>query len=107
VDLGNLVAPGPFLFGTAYLWPAAGMASRTTAWTLTNAHAYVAMIGFAVAAWGVLEQYAWWETAAVVSGVAGLVAVVSFVAGQSQLDVGFADFGVQVNLWMHILAVRL
>jgi monoamine oxidase len=25
------------------------------------------------------------------------------VAGQSQLDAGFADFGVQINLWMHIL----
>lgn len=44
-----------------------------------------------------------WMTAAVVSGIAGLVAVVPFVAGQSQLDVGFADFGVQINLWMHIL----
>ena len=43
------------------------------------------------------------ETAAVVSGIAGLVTVVSFVAGQSQLDAGFADFGEQINLWMHIL----
>ena len=41
--------------------------------------------------------------AAVVSGIAGLVAVVPFVAGQNQLDVGFADFGVQINLEMHIL----
>jgi hypothetical protein len=74
-----------------------------TAWTLTKVLAYVAVIGFAVAAWAVFKQYSWWETAAVVSGIAGLVAVVPFVAGQSQLDVGFADFGVQINLWMHIL----
>jgi hypothetical protein len=105
---GNLVALGLFLFGTAFLWLAADMAGRTTApsgtaWTLTNVLAYVAVIGLVVAAWGVFKQYAWWETAAVVSGVAGLVAVVPFVAGQSQLDVGFADFGVQINLWMHIL----
>jgi sugar phosphate permease len=104
----NLVALGLFLVGTAFLWLAAAMACSTpapsgTAWTLTNVLAYVAVIGFAVAAWGVLEQYSWWETAAVVSGVAGLVAVVSFVAGQSQFDVGFADFGGQINLWMHIL----
>jgi hypothetical protein len=38
-----------------------------------------------------------------VSGIAGLVAVVSFAAGQSQPDGGFADFGVQIHLWMHIL----
>jgi hypothetical protein len=102
------VALGLFLFGTTFLWMTAAMADRTpapsgTAWTLTNVLAYVAVIGFAVAARGVFKQYSWWETAAVVSGIAGLVAVVPFVAGQSQLDVGFADFGVQINLWMHIL----
>ena len=30
-------------------------------------------------------------------------AVVPFIVGQSQLDAGFADLGVQINLWMHIL----
>ena len=104
----NLVALGLFLVGTTYLWLAAAMAGRPpapsgTAWRLTNVLAYVAVTGFVVAAWGVLEQYSWRETAAVVSRVAGLVAVVPFVAGQSQLDAGFADFGVQINLWMHIL----
>jgi hypothetical protein len=72
-------------------------------WTLTNVLVYVAVIGLVVAAWGMFKQYSWWEMAPVVPGIAGLVAVVSFVAGQSQLDVGFADFGVQINLWMHIL----
>lgn len=91
----NLVALGLFLFGTAYLWLAAGRAPAPsgTACTLTNVLAYVAVIGSAVAACGVFKQYSWWETAAVVSGVAGLVAVVSFVAGQSRFDDGFADFG--------------
>jgi hypothetical protein len=51
----------------------------------------------------VYRQYAWWDTAALVSGVVGLVAVVPFAVGQSQLDVGFGDLGVQINLWMHIL----
>jgi len=101
----NLVALGLVLFGTAYLWLAAGRAPApsATACTLTNVLAYVAVIGSAAAACGVFKQYSWWETAAVVSGVAGLVAVVSFVAGQSQLDGGFEGFGVQINLWMHIL----
>jgi hypothetical protein len=86
----NLVALGLFLFGTAYLWLAAGRAPAPsgTACTLTNVLAYVAVIGSAAAACGGFKQYSWWETAAVVSGVAGLVAVVSFVAGQGQFDAG-------------------
>jgi hypothetical protein len=101
----NLVALGPFLFGTTCLSMTAGStpAPSGTAWRLTNVLAYVAVTGFVVAAWGVFKQYSRWETAAVVSGLAGLVAVVSFVAGQSQFDAGFADFGVRINLWMHIL----
>jgi hypothetical protein len=51
----------------------------------------------------VFKQYSWWETAALVSGIVGLVAVVPFIVGQSQLEVGFGDLGVQINLWMHIL----
>jgi len=47
-----------------------------TAWALTKVLAYLAVIGFAIAAWGVFKQYSWWETAAVASGIAGLVAVV-------------------------------
>jgi hypothetical protein len=41
--------------------------------------------------------------AALLSGIVGLIAVVPFIVGQSQLDVGFGDLGVQINLWMHIL----
>jgi hypothetical protein len=78
-------------------------APNGTVWTLTNVLVYVAVIGLVVAAWGMFKQYAWWEMAAVAPGIAGLVAVVSFAAGQSQLDVGFADFGGQINLWMHFL----
>jgi len=104
----NLVALGLFLFGTTFLWMTAAMAGKTpppsgTAWTLANVLAYIAVIGFAIVAWGVFKQYSWWETAAVVSGVVGLVAVVPFIVAQSQLDVGFADLGVQISLWMHIL----
>jgi hypothetical protein len=104
----NLVALGLFLFGTTFLWMTAAMAGKTpppsgTAWTLANALAYVAVIGFAIAAWAVFKQYSWWEPAAVASGGVGLAAVVPFIVGQSQLDVGFGDLGVQINLWMHIL----
>ena len=104
----NVVALGLFLFGTTFLWMTAAMAGKTPpptgiAWTATNVLAYVAIIGFTIAAWAVFKQYSWWETAALVSGFVGLVAVVPFIVGQSQLEVGFGDPGVQINLWMHIL----
>ena len=78
-------------------------AAHRTAWTLTNVLAYVAIIGFAIAAWAVFKQYSWWETAALLSAIVGLVAVVPFIVGQSQLEVGFGDLSVQINLWMHLL----
>jgi hypothetical protein len=89
----NIVALGLFLSGTTCLWLAAVMAGRApapsgTACTLTNVLAYVAVIGSAIAAWGVFTQYSRRETATVVSGIAGLVAVVPSVAGQGQLDAG-------------------
>ena len=76
---------------------------RGTAWTLANVLAYVTVVGFTIAAWAVFKQYPWWETAALLSGIVGLIAVIPFIVGQSQLDIGFADLGVQINLWLHIL----
>lgn len=103
-----LIAIGLFLFGTTFLWMTAFMSGKTpppsgTAWTIANVVAYVAIAAFAIAAWGLFKQYSWWETAAVMSGAIGLVAVIPFVVGQSQLEVGFGDTGVQINLWLHIL----
>jgi hypothetical protein len=104
----NIFALGLFLFGTTFLWMTPAFAGQTppptgTAWTLANALALVAVVGFAIAAWGVFKEYSWWEAAAAVSAVIGLVCVVPFVVGQSQLDIGFGDLGVQINLWMHVL----
>lgn len=104
----NVFALGVFLFGTTFLWMTAAMAGTTppptgAAWTLTNVLCLAAAIGFTIAAWAVYRQYAWWDTAARVSGIVGLVAVVPFIIAQSQLAVGFGDPGVQINLWMHIL----
>jgi hypothetical protein len=104
----TLVAIGLFLFGTTFLWMTAFMAGKAppptgTAWTIANVLAYVAIVSFAIAAWGVFRQASWWETAAVLSGIVGLVAVVPFIVGQSQLEVGLGDLGVQINLWFHIL----
>jgi hypothetical protein len=104
----NVMAVGLFLFGTTFLWMTASFTGRTPppsggAWTIVNALAMVSLVGFAVAAWGVYKQFEWWEVAAAMSGVMGLASVVPFVVGESQLDVGFADPGVQINLWMHVI----
>ena len=104
----NLLALGLFLFGTTFQWMTPAFAGKTppptgTAWTLANILALIAVAGFTIAAWAVFKQYSWWETAALVSGIVGLVAVVPFIVGQSQLDVGLADPGVQINLWLHLL----
>ena len=64
---------------------------------------FAAVFGLTIAAWAVFKQYAWWDTAALVSGTVGLVAVVPFAVAQSQLDVGLGDLGVQINLWTHIV----
>ena len=64
---------------------------------------FAAVFGLTIAAWAVLKQYAWWDTAALVSGTVGLVAVVPFIVAQSQLDVGLGDPSVQINRSMHIV----
>jgi hypothetical protein len=76
---------------------------KGTAWTLANILALAALVGFAIAGWAVFKEYSWWQAATLVSAIVGLVAVVPFIIGQSRLDVGLSDLGVQINLWMHIV----
>jgi hypothetical protein len=104
----NVVAVGLFLFGSTFLWLTAAMAGKTppptgTPWTVVNVLAYIAIIGFTIAAWAVFKQYSWWESPAVLSGFVGLGAAVAFIFAQRQLDVGFSDLGVQINLWLHLV----
>ena len=106
--LKNLLAIGLFLFGTTFLWMTPAFAGRTppptgAAWTVVNLLALIALLGFTVAAWGVFKGYSWWPTIAVVSSIVGLVAVVPFVVGIRQINAAFADLGLQINLWLHVL----
>ena len=108
MDFRAFLAVSLFLFGSTFLWMTAAMSGKTpppvgTAWTGTNLLAYAAILLFTVAAWGVFKEYSWWPGAVVASGAVGLVAVVSFVLAQRQLDTGLGDGGVQINLWMHLL----
>ena len=104
----NVVAVGLFLFGSTFLWMTPAFAGRTRpptgmAWTVVNILALVAVAGFTVAAWAVFKQYSWWGSVTLVSAVIGLVALIPFVFGLWQIGVGFADLGVQINLWLHLV----
>jgi hypothetical protein len=104
----NIVAIGLFLFGTTFLWMTASFTGKTpppegSLWTIENILALVAVIGFSAAAWGVFKDLALWEPVAVASATVGLIAVIPYIVGLTQIDVGFADLGVQINLAMHVL----
>jgi hypothetical protein len=104
----NLVAVGLFLFGSTFLWMTPAFAGRTppptgVAWTLANILALAAVAAFTIAAWAVFKEYSWWTPVTLVSAIIGLVAVIAFIVGLLQIEVGFADVGVQINLWMHVV----
>jgi hypothetical protein len=106
--LKNVVAVGLFLFGTTFLWMTASFAGRTPpptgpAWSAENVLALVALVGFTAAAWGVFKDQSWWEPVAVASAIVGLVAVVPYLVGLTQIEGDLADPGVEINLAMHVV----
>ena len=105
----NLVAVGLFLFGSTFLWmtrdflanPREGTAAL---WSVVQALAFIAIIGFAIAAWGVFKEASWWEPVALVSAFVGLAALVPYVIGIRQVgDAG--DAGVQMNIGIHVVGI--
>jgi hypothetical protein len=104
----NVFAVGLFLFGTTFVWMTASFAGRTppptgAAWAVVNALTLLVVVGFTVAAWGVFKGASWWETVALASAVVGLVSMIPYLVGLTQIDATFADLGIEINLWMHIL----
>ena len=104
----NMFALGLFLFGTTFLWMTASFAGTTpppkgTAWSIVNVFALVAVAAFTVAASGVFKDHQWWQAAALGAAIVGVAAVIPYVVGLRQTEVGLADPGVQINLWMHVL----
>jgi len=104
----TFAAVAMFLFGTTFLWLTAAFAGRASpptgpAWSVVDVAVLVAVAGFTLAAWGLYRDRSWWEVVAVASAVVGLVAVVPFLIGMRQIDADFADLGVQINIWLHVL----
>ena len=98
-------ALGMFLFGTTFIWMTPAFAGRTpaptgTTWTITNVLALATVVGFSVAAWGVWKNTGWWQTAAVVSAIVGLIAVAPFFFGLRQSGIPM-DLGIGINIVLH------
>lgn len=80
----NVVALGVFLFGTTYLWltPSfVGKSATGAVWTVVQALAMAAILGFAVAAWGIFKAAGWWEPVVIVSAIVGTAAVIAYWIG--------------------------
>lgn len=84
----NLGGAALFLFGSTFVWltpmfAAPGVDTSGAAWATAGALAWVTMIGFTIATWGLFRRAGWWETLAVASAVAGLVTLAPYwVAAQ-------------------------
>jgi hypothetical protein len=79
----NVLAIGVFLFGTTFLWLTAAFngGERLTGarlWKVIQALALAAVIGFAVAAWGIFKTTGWWEPIAIASAIVGMASVLPY-----------------------------
>jgi predicted permease len=107
----NCVALGLFLFGTTFLWMTRDFLANPregtgALWSVVQVLVYVAIIGFAVAAWGVFTEKTWWEPVAIASAVVGLAALVPYVLGVRHVgDAG--DAGVQMNIAIHAIGTAV
>ena len=75
----NIGGVALFLFGTTYLWitpmfASEGISTRGVLWSITNVLAFLTLIGFTIATWGLFKKAGWWDNVAIASAVLGLVA---------------------------------
>lgn len=105
----NVVAVALFLFGTTFLWMTRDFLANPregsgALWSIVQVLVFVAIVGFAAAAWGVLKEATWWEPVALASAFVGLAAFVPYVIGVRQVgDAG--DAGVQMNIAIHAAGI--
>jgi hypothetical protein len=79
----NIGGVALFLFGTTYLWitpmfASEGISTRGVLWSITNVLAFLTLIGFTIATWGLFKKAGWWDNVAIASAVLGLVALIPF-----------------------------
>ena len=102
----NLGGISLFLAGTTWLWLTPAFAGRDVStsgalWAVTRVMCLVTIAGFCVATWGLFARASWWEAAAVVSAVIGLLTLVPywFAANEGGEAVGASTW----NAFIHVL----
>ena len=100
----NLGGVALFLFGTTHLWltPAfagRGFSTKGVLWTITQVLAFLTLLGFTVATWGLFKKSGWWDDVAIASAALGLVVLIPYwVAAHS---------GGEVTPWWNVLVHAL
>ncbi|HEX5937911.1 MAG TPA: hypothetical protein VFZ75_09535 [Actinomycetota bacterium] len=105
----NWIALGLFLFGSTFLWMTRDFLANPregsgVLWSIIQVLTLVAIVGFAVAAWGVFKEASWWEPVAITSAIVGLAALVPYVIGVRQAGEA-GDAGVQMNIGIHAVGI--
>jgi hypothetical protein len=100
----NMGGVALFLFGTTFLWltpsfAPSGVSTKSTAWSVTNALSLVTLAGFTLATWGLFKRVAWWEQAAVLSAILGLVVLVPYWMAAHDVR----EAGPGFNVFVHVL----
>jgi len=89
----NIGGAALFLFGTTYLWitpmfASRGISTKGTLWSITNVLAFLTLLGFTVATWGLFKKAEWWDTVAIGSAMLGLIALIPFwIAAHNSAEV--------------------
>jgi hypothetical protein len=89
-------------FGSTFVWLTPEFASRgvSTAgslWAITRILSLVAVLGFTIATWGLFRKASWWEGAAVVSAVLGVVVLVPYWVAAHRAGEAAPGFNVLVH----------
>jgi hypothetical protein len=106
VTFRKTVAVGVFLFGSTFLWTMPlfiGPEATGPIWAAAQVLGFLAIIGFMVAAWGIVKAAGWWETVALVSGVVGIAAAIPYAIAAQSLAVGGDPFTLAINIGLHVL----
>lgn len=100
----NMIAVGVFLFGTTFLWMMPlfiGPKATGAMWTAAQVLGFVAIIGFTVAAWGIIQATGWWETVTLASAIAGVAATLPYAIA-APTTAGTGDpLSVSINVVLH------
>jgi hypothetical protein len=105
----NVLALGVFLFGTTFLWltPSfVGKSATGSVWAVAQALAMAAILGFAVAAWGIFKAAGWWEPVLVGSAIVGMTSVIPYLIGIQSVT-GAVDFAAIENVVGHVLGAAV